>query len=139
MTENEALVRRFFAEICNERRMEVADEIVAVDFVSHDPYSESENGPDGVKASVGAYHDAVDARWEVQELIAAGDRVVVRWIGRGTHRGEIMGAAPTGRPLAVDAISIFRVADQRIAEEWTVWDAFAMLQQISDPAPTGGR
>jgi hypothetical protein len=85
-TENEALVRRFFEEFCNGRRAEVADEIVASDFVSHGPQAPPAEGPDGVKARVGLYQDSVDGHWDVQEIFSTADRVVSRWIGRGTQR-----------------------------------------------------
>ena len=82
------------------------------------------------------YQDALDGYWDVQEIFSAGDRVVARWIGRGTHNGELMGVAPTGRTIAVEAQSIFRVADGKIAEEWTVWDALGLLQQVgAAPVP----
>jgi steroid delta-isomerase-like uncharacterized protein len=86
---------------------------------------------------VGLYQDAVDSLWDVQEVMSAGDdRVVARWIGRGTHRGELMGLEPTGKPIEVDAISVFRIAEGKIAEEWTVWDALGLLQQVGAvPAP----
>ena len=72
----------------------------------------------------------------MQEIHSAGERVVVRWIGRGTHTGELMGVPPTGASIAVDAITIFRIAADRIAEEWTVWDALGLLQQVGAvPAP----
>jgi predicted ester cyclase len=62
--------------------------------------------------------------------------VTARWIGRGTHNGELMGVAPTGKQIAVEAISVFRIADGKIAEEWTVWDALGLLQQVGAvPAP----
>jgi predicted ester cyclase len=60
----------------------------------------------------------------------AGDRVIARWTGSGTHVGELMGITPTERPIEVDAISVFRIADGKIAEEWTVWDALGLLQQV---------
>lgn len=134
--ENESVVRRFFEELCNARRAEVADEIVAPDYVAHGPQAPPAEGPDGVKARIAVYQDSLDGHWDVQELIAAGDRVVARWIGRGTHRGELMGVAPTGSPVEVDAISVFRLDGGKIAEEWTVWDALGLLQQLGAvPAP----
>ena len=135
--EGEALVSRFFEEVCNGRRAEVADEVIAQDYVSHGPQAPPAEGPDGVKARVAVYQDALDGHWDVQELTSSGDdRVVARWIGRGTHRGELMGVEPTGKTIAVEAISVFRIADGRIAEEWTVWDALGLLQQLGAvPAP----
>jgi predicted ester cyclase len=134
--ENEALVRRFFQEFCNDRRDEVADQVIAADYVSHGPQAPPAEGPDGVRARVGLYQESVDGHWDQEEIISVGDRVVVRWTGTGTHRGELMGVDPTGKPISVEAISIFRIADGKIAEEWTVWDALGLLQQVGAvPAP----
>ena len=134
--ENEQLVRRFFDEVCNGRRAEVADEIIAGDYVSHGPQAPPAEGPEGVKARIAVYQDALDGEWDIQEIFSAGDRVVTRWVGRGTHNGELMGVAPTGRTIAVEALSVFRIASGKIAEEWTVWDALGLLQQVGAvPAP----
>jgi steroid delta-isomerase-like uncharacterized protein len=128
--DGEALVRRFFEEFCNGRRGEVVDEIVAEDFVSHGPQAPPANGRDQLRARVGLYQDSVEGHWEVEELFGAGERVVARWTGTGTHVGELMGLSPTNKPIRVDAISIFRIKDGLIVEEWTVWDALGLLQQV---------
>ena len=134
--DNEALARRFFEELCNDRQASVADEIIAADYVAHGPQAPPAEGPEGVKARIAVYQDALDGYWDVQEIHSAGDRVVVRWIGRGTHTGELMGVPATGATIAVDAITILRIADGQIAEEWTVWDALGLLQQVGAmPAP----
>ncbi|MDQ6806919.1 MAG: ester cyclase [Actinomycetota bacterium] len=140
--ENEELVRRFFEEFCNDRRADVADEVIAADYIAHGPQAPPAEGPDGIRERVGLYQDAVDGHWDVQEIISAGDRVVACWIGNGTHRGELMGVEATGRPISVEAISVFRVESGKIAEEWTVWDALGLLQQVGAvpapaPAPAG--
>ena len=129
-TENETLVHRFFEEFCNQRRGDVADELIADDYVSHGPQAPPAEGPDGVRDRVGLYQDAVDGHWDVEEIFSDGDRVIARWTGTGTHRGELMGVEPTGLPISVDAISIFRISNGKIAEEWTVWDALGLLQQV---------
>ena len=86
-TENETLARRFFEELCNGRQGEVADEIVAADYVSHGPQAPPAEGPDGVRAEqIAVYQDALEGYWDIQEIHSAGDTVVVRWIGRGTQR-----------------------------------------------------
>jgi predicted ester cyclase len=128
--ENEQVVRRFFEEFCNGRRAEVADEIIASDYVSHGPQAPPALGPDGVRERVGLYQEAVAGQWDVREVLSVDDRVIVRWVGRGRHEGELMGVAPTGAPIEVDAISLFRVAGGKITEEWTVWDALGLLQQV---------
>ncbi|HUA02989.1 MAG TPA: ester cyclase [Solirubrobacteraceae bacterium] len=135
-SENEMLVSRFFEEFCNQRRGQVADELIADDYVSHGPQAPPAEGPDGVRERVGLYQESVDGHWNVEEIISAGDRVVARWTGTGTHRGELMGIEPTGLPISVEAISVFRIANGKIAEEWTVWDALGLLQQVGAvPAP----
>ena len=127
---NEALVRRFFEDLCNGRRSEIAEQLIAPDYVSHGPQAPPAEGPAEVIARVGLYQEALDGHWDLQQMISTGDYVIARWIGSGTHRGELMGIDPTGKPIAVDAISIFRIADGKIAEEWTVWDALGLLQQV---------
>ena len=133
--ENEAVVRRYFEELCNERK-DVADEIIAPDFVSHVPNSPPASGPEGVREVVAIYQDALDGHWDVQEMLSVDDRVITRWVGRGRHVGEINGVPPTGKEIAVDAISVHRIADGKIAEDWSVWDTLGLLQQIGAvPAP----
>jgi len=133
---NEEVVRRFLEEFCTGRRTELAEELISPDYVSHGPQAPPAQGPDGVRARVGLYQEAVDGHWAIEEMFSTADRVVVRWTGSGTHRGELMGIDPTDRPVSVDAISIFRIAGNKIAEEWTVWDALGLLQQIGAvPAP----
>jgi ketosteroid isomerase-like protein len=133
---NEVLARRFFEELCNGRKASVADEIIAADYVSHGPQAPPAEGPSGVKARIAVYQDALDGYWDVQEILASGDRVTVRWVGRGTHVGDLMGVPPTGATIAVEAITILRIAGGKIAEEWTVWDALGLLQQVGAvPAP----
>ncbi|HEV3228925.1 MAG TPA: ester cyclase [Solirubrobacteraceae bacterium] len=135
--ENEALARRFFEEMCNGRKLELADEILAPDHRYHDAQSPpSEPGPEGMKQIVAIYADGLDGRWEVHDVFSTDDRVAVRWTGHGVHNSEIMGLSPTGKDIRVDAITILRVADGKIAENWTVWDTLAMLQQLGAvPAP----
>ena len=129
-TANEELVRRFFDDFCTGRRAELAEELIAEDYVAHGPQAPPAHGPGGVRQRVGLYQDSVDGHWNVQEIFSAGDRVVARWTGTGTHQGELMGLEATGAPIEIDAISVFRIADGKIAEEWTVWDALGLLQQV---------
>lgn len=64
------------------------------------------------------------------DLIAEGDKVVVRFTIRATHQGDFMGIPATGRPVNVPGIIIYRIADQKIVEYWMHFDAMAMMQQI---------
>ena len=89
-----------------------------------------------MKRTVSIYADGLDGHWEVHDMFSSGDEVAVRWTGHGVHKTEIMGLSPTGKAIRVDAITILRVADGKIGENWTVWDTLAMLQQLgAAPVP----
>ena len=85
---------------------------------------------------ISAYQRGVDGHWHIEEIFSAGDRVVVRWTGSGTHVADMNGIPPTGRSVTVDAISIHRLSGGKIAETWEVWDTLGFLQQIG-VVPTG--
>ena len=92
-------------------------------------------GPPGVVEVVSVYQRSVEGHWAIEEIFSAGDRVVVRWTGSGTHVGEINGIPPTGKPIRVDAIAIHQVTGGKIAESWEVWDTLGYLQQIGAVPP----
>ena len=127
---NEALALRFFEEMCNGRRMEVADEILTADHAYHDPHSPPlGTGPDAMKETVATYQ-SIDGHWDVHDVFSTEDRVAVRWTGTGSHKVDLMGVPATGRDIRVEAITILRIEDGRIAENWTNWDTLTLLQQI---------
>ena len=128
--ENEAVVRRFYEQMCNERKNELAPELFTADHEMHDPQVPAGRGPEGMAATVSVYQEGVEGHWGIEEIFSAGDRVVVRWTGSGTHTGELNGIPATGKSVRVDAISIHRVADGKIAETWEVWDTLGFLQQL---------
>jgi steroid delta-isomerase-like uncharacterized protein len=77
-----------------------------------------------------------DLATTVEDTIAEGDKVAARWTARGTHNGELMGIPPTGKKVAMTAISIHRIVDGKIAESWINFDALGMMQQLGvAPAP----
>ncbi len=134
--ENEAVVRRFYEQMNNERKNELAPDLFTDDHEMHDPQVPAGRGPQGMVEVVSQYQSALEGHWEIEDLFSAGDRVVVRWTGSGRHVGEINGVAPTGKAVRVDAISIHRMADDKIAESWEVWDTLSFLQQIGAvPSP----
>jgi len=126
------IARRFVDEVCNGRKLAVAEEIFSADHVYRDPGSPGiGKGPAGIKDLIGTYHRAVnDARWEVHSMIHAGDTVIMRWTGSGTHTGELFGIPPTHRKVRVDGIWMLRVVDGKVAESWNCWDTLGMLQQL---------
>ncbi|MBV8296233.1 MAG: ester cyclase [Acidimicrobiia bacterium] len=127
---DEAVVRRFYEQMNNERKNELAPELFTESHVMHDPQVQAGKGPQGMADTVTAYQTGVDGHWGIEEIFSTDDRVVVRWTGSGTHVGEINGIPPTGNKVRVDAIAIHRMEGDKIAETWEVWDTLGFLQQL---------
>jgi len=128
---NKELVRRFYQEVFGDWNMALVDEVVSPQFISHDW---PKDGPTGPKAFRDFYaiirSVAPDARYEVDDLIAEDDKVVVRWRMLGTHMGEFRGIAPTGRAIVLSGIAIYRVHNGQLQERWVVSDLHGALEQI---------
>jgi steroid delta-isomerase-like uncharacterized protein len=127
---NEAVVRRFYEDMCNGRKNELAPELFTTDHEMHDPQVPTPTGPEGMAQTVSVYQEGVDGLWTIEEIFSTDARVVVRWTGSGTHVAEVNGVPPTGNSIRVDAITIHRMQDGKIAETWEVWDTLGFLQQI---------
>lgn len=129
---NRALVQRFYDEVISGGNMAALDELVADDFIEHGAPSSLPPGREGFRLFVGGLRSAFpDFRWTVDDLIVAGDKVVARGRGRGTHQGEFMGVPGTGKPAEWTAIHIFRVADGRLRERWAELDVTGLAERLS--------
>ena len=129
---NKELARRFM-EARVKGDMDAVDEMMAPDFVGHAKVLPGqEPGREGAIRAIAQYSAAFsNARVLVEDQIAAGDRVVSRFVVHVTHdRGELMGIAPTGRQFANTAILIHRIEDGKIVEEWERYDNLSLLQQL---------
>jgi steroid delta-isomerase-like uncharacterized protein len=135
--ENKALIQRFVEEAFNRGNLDIADEVYASSFASHDPTTaEGPSSPEDVKQFVNLYRRAFpDIHTTVEDLIAEGNKVTYRWTARGTHQGEIMGVAPTGNQVTITGITIEQIAEGKIVEEWNNWDVLGVLQQLGAVAP----
>jgi len=127
---DEAVVRRYYEQMCNERKNDLAPELFTADHEMHDPQVPAPRGPEGMAQTVSVYQKGVDGHWGIEEIFSTDDRVVVRWTGTGTHVAEVNGIPATGKGIRVDAISIHRMDGGKIAETWEVWDTLSFLQQI---------
>ena len=138
--DNAALVRRFVEEVFNRGNLDVVDQLVTPDYVHHDPTTEEfGSGREGFKRLIRFYREAFpDLAIELEDQIATAEKVVDRWTGRGTHRGELMGMAPTGREVRAGGMSIHRISGGRIAETWNNYDALGMLGQLGAVRGPGG-
>ena len=120
--ENKALARRLFEEFFGGYDQELADRFIAPDFVDHNPLPGQPPGPEGVKWVNATLHNAhSDLRFIVDDVIAEGDKVVVRWTLRGVHTGPMLGMPPSGREVDERVIAIFRVAGGKIVERWAAF------------------
>ncbi len=129
--ENKALVRRFYEEVYVDWNMALADEVVSPQFTSHDWPEHGPTGPRAFRDYYSAIRSAVpDARYEVDDLIAENDRVVVRWRLLGTHKGNFRGIAPSGRSITLKGIAIYRVQHGQLMERWVVSDLHGLLEEI---------
>jgi steroid delta-isomerase-like uncharacterized protein len=121
--ENKTAVRRVFEEIMNKGNLQAVDELVADDYRVTDPPG-IPPGKEGFRALVNMYRTgAPDLKMTIEDLIAEGDQVAVRWVATGTLTGEMMGMPPTGQRVTFRAISWFRLVNGRLAEEWTQFKA----------------
>ena len=128
--EDKAKVRRLIEEFINKGNMAVADETFADNFVNHDSMSATKDRQ-GLKQYITMVHTACpDFHCTIEDLISEGDRIVVRLMCRGTHRGEFMGISPTGRQWNVTSITILRFGGDRVAERWNSTDNLGILQQL---------
>lgn len=135
--ENKGLVRRLFDEVYNQGRYDVADELIAEGYVSHNKLSIEVLGPGGIKHAARLQREAFpDLHSALDDVIAEGDRVVVRGRDTGTHSGEpFMGIPPSGRRFEITWIDIFRIEEGRLAEAWLEIDGDDFRRQLTGSAP----
>jgi steroid delta-isomerase-like uncharacterized protein len=113
--QNMATERRF-VEVWRSGELAVNDEVFAPDVVLHG-FAMPAPGVDGVKQVMAAFRAGFpDCRMDEHDMLAVEDKVLIRWTLRGTHRGEYLGAAPTGKSVAATGMHLDRFADGRIVE-----------------------
>lgn len=133
---NKELVRRFYKEVYVDWNMAMVDQVVSPQFTSHDWPEDGPTGPQAFRNYYSAIRAALpDARYAVDDLIAEGDRVVVRWRLMGTHQGAFGGIAPSGRAVVLKGIAIYRVDRGQLMERWVVSDLHGLLEEIRRAAP----
>jgi steroid delta-isomerase-like uncharacterized protein len=134
MTSNDRTVaHRIVEEMWNAGDLDVAEELFAKDYVNHVlGYPKPLVGPEGFRQLVSEQRRAFpDMRESIDDLVTEGERIVMRWSVVGTHRGECMGVAPTGRRVTFSGITIFRLGSNgKVEEEWCYWDFAALMFQL---------
>ena len=130
---NKAIVEQIVEELWNQGRIGVIDELYAPDYVARSSglppgiSSDREGQKQLAQAFRGAFPDMVGA---IEDLIAEGDKVVLRWSAQGTHEGDFMGIPPTGRHISINGTSVYRIAGGKVADEWTQADMLGLMTQL---------
>ena len=129
---NEQIVDEFIQALFTRGELDAVDRYLSSDFVDHDPTFPDQPGDRESMRGAGEVIRAAFPDWhsDVEELIAAGDKVVERFTASGTHEGEIMGIAPTRRTVTLPGINIFRLQDSKIVERWGKLDMLGFMQQL---------
>ncbi len=138
LEENKAIELRFFEEVVNKGNLAVIDELVAANFVDRCALPGVEPDREGYKQFFAMAHSAFpDFHSTLEDMIAEGDKVVQRFTARGTHKGEWMGIAPTGKQIEIGGIAIHRLAGGKIVEDWASMDMLGAMQQLGVIPPPG--
>lgn len=128
--ENKTIARRYFEEIWNQGNAAAIDELVAADAVGYLPGT-TIHGTEVLKQRLSQLYDIYrEPHFTVEDQIAEADKVLTRWTFRGTHTGEFMGSAPTGKQVTVTGMNLFHLTDGKIAEVWLSADDLGELQQL---------
>jgi steroid delta-isomerase-like uncharacterized protein len=136
MDDPKQLINRFVEELWNERRLDVADAIFAKDCVTHQlrsgvPADAVPRGPQAMKEHVAGWIASFpDLRFTIEQMLSEGDRVVTQLLMEGTHQGAWLGISPTGKKLHIRMITIHRIANSKIVEDWVLVESLGFFQQL---------
>jgi predicted ester cyclase len=128
---NKIVARRYLEEFWNGDDPAMIAEIAVADVIGHPMPGQTLQGCDIlVQRHVGLRRIYGNPRFVVEDLIAEGDKVLLRWSFTGKHIGPIMGAAPTGKEISVGGMNLFQLAGGKIVEFWVNADDLGELQQV---------
>lgn len=135
---NKALARRVFDDVLNKRQLDILDELATSDYIEHNPLPSQRTGVEGITDRYTMLFEAFESTFAVDDVIAEGDKVVLRWTQSGRHIGPIFGMPATDRTFRTTGIEIWRVENGKLAEHWDAVDIFGQLLQLGlFPQPTG--
>lgn len=128
---NKALLRRFVEEIVNQGKMAVAQELVAPDFIELDPFPGQAPGRAGLIESIERLRTAFpDLAWSIEEVVAEGEKVASCHTWSGTHLGEFLGIAPTGKRVRMTCMIFDTYEDGKLKKSRLVMNVLSLLQQL---------
>ena len=117
-------------DLVNAGKIDEIGDLVTANYLEHDPLPGQGDGREGAIDRFSMIVGALAPHFTVDDVIAEGDCVVVRWTNAGTHVGEFAGIPATGGTFAIAGIDIYRVEGDLLAEHWHVVDQLAMLGQL---------
>jgi steroid delta-isomerase-like uncharacterized protein len=127
---NKALGRRWFEEVWNQGRAATIDELLSPNVVVHG-LGPDQHGPEEFKLFHRQYRASFpDINIRVDQVVAEGDMVAIRWSGSGTHRGSDLGIPATGKRVTFSGMLFARVDGGQMVEGWNIFDQFGMLHQL---------
>jgi steroid delta-isomerase-like uncharacterized protein len=129
--QNEAFIKNFIEEL-NKGNTTIVEEVCAPDFVFYQPSNAPEpmNREQTIEFMLALFKAFPDANYNIKELFAVGDRVILRYIFTGTHEGEIQGIPPTGNKVEISSIVIYRIQNGKIVEEREESDMLGGMMQL---------
>ena len=136
--DNKKLVRRWFEEVWNQGREGAIDELLSPEGVGFGfaATNTEVHGPAEFKPFVGNLRDAFPGlHIAVEDMVAEGDKVAVRMIVTGTHKGGGLGFPATGRKINVTGLTIIQFANGKLVHGWNNWDQLGMMEQLKPDVP----
>jgi steroid delta-isomerase-like uncharacterized protein len=129
--ENRTIAERFGEDVWGRGDLDAMDELFAPDYIDHGAPPGEASGREWHKRLVAAFRSAFpDLSITNEDVIAAGDKVVLRWRGHGTHEGDLMGIPPTGKHVEFSGIEVLRVAEGKVVERWGEGNDLQVMQQL---------
>jgi steroid delta-isomerase-like uncharacterized protein len=124
---NKETIRKLYEELLNKGKLDMLDQVIAEDYVG----VYGQKGPAAFAETVQGLREGFpNIQWTIEDLVAAGDRVAVRWTWQGTHTGSFRGIPASQRQISDKAIAIYQFRDGKIIQAWIETDRLGFLQQI---------
>ena len=131
LEENKTTVCRFYDEVFNKGNLDVVDDIFSPDYIIGDLPPGKSPRREGIKQTALMYRNAFpDLHFTIHDTIAEEDKVAVRFVATGTHKGLFSGIEPTNNQVEIKCISMYRFKDGKIVEGWARRDDLGMFQQL---------
>lgn len=136
MDDNKGVIAAFFEQVWNQRKLELADTIFARNCHTHQLRSGASldplpRGPEAIKSHISEWVTGFpDLRFTIERMLAEGDRVLTQLVMDGTHSGPWRGIPPTGKHVEIRMMTIHRLQDGRIIEDWVLVESLGVFQQL---------